>query len=260
MNSGYVRQQINSTLVRSVLSSKKVRLQFVFVENKDGKIQMSQRGDSPLSSKKRYLVRLPVRPPDKLIESMIDRVILLEKPLSRDQKQLFKEAITKHYSKVEERNLILPILALIKISPSALFHFLSNWKPYKQAMELFHSGSMGFEMIEHVIFRLVWATINDLSTIRNVPTGGDVQAAYVCGGNWSSQEPYPLLRLDWNTQEIIEYEAGFDTIHEYAGGEDDDIVEVETNPENCRVKITWRKQMNPFLEPGNLEQKNSSAR
>lgn len=52
-----------------------------------------------------------------------------------------------------------------------------------------------------------------------------------------------LLRLNWKNQEMIEYDAGFDTIHDYYG-DDDGVVEVETNPENCKVEISWKTEAN----------------
>jgi hypothetical protein len=182
-------------------------------------------------------------PPGTTIEEMSPKVIIHNDTLTEDQKEYIPKIIENHYRDVEEKTLILPILALLQISPGALRHFLSYWKPYVRdgSVLSFHSTSQGFEMIEHVLFRLVWNTINDISLTRSIPEMGNVSIAYVSGGNYHTGKPSPLLLLRCMDGLSFEYEAGFDTDHIYYG-DGADIVEIDTNPENCTVKIVCRKE------------------
>lgn len=254
MSHQYVRRQINSTLVRDTLSSKKINMPLLMkikkIKNQEvitGHFQNS----IPFS--------FPVMPPHTTIEEMSSKVIIHNDELTDDQIEDIPKIIENHYRDVEEKTLILPILALLQISPSALEHFLSDWKPYVRDENSisFSSVSQGFDMIEHVLFRLVWSTINDLSLTRAIPEMGDVRSAYISGGTYPASKLSPLLLLRYKDGLSFEYEAGFDTNHDYYVGESEeigengeipdfgesgDIVEIETNPENCSVKINWRKE------------------
>ena len=79
----------------------------------------------------------------------------------------------------------IPILYLIQISPSSLEYFLSDWKPWSVDGVL-SFDHMGFHSIEHVLFRLIWNAVNDLSIIRYIPSYDDIHAAYISGGNYST--------------------------------------------------------------------------
>lgn len=66
-----------------------------------------------------------------------------------------------------------------------------------------------------------------------------------------------LLQLSWQYEEIIGFEAGFDTEHLYtSGGEDGfsdgDVFEVTRNPENCWVR-TWYDRYPPMLDEDGIE-------
>ncbi|PJB97865.1 MAG: hypothetical protein CO079_05180 [Nitrosopumilales archaeon CG_4_9_14_0_8_um_filter_34_10] len=242
MNSRYARNQINSTLVRDILSSKKVEMPMLVkvrngIENQNARSENFQ--DSiPLS--------FPVMPSGATIKEMSSRVTIHDDKMTDDQKEIIPKIIEIHYQDIEEKILILPILALLQISPSALEYFLSDWKSYVRDENCmsFSSASQGFDMIEHVLFRLVWNTINDISLTRSIPEMGDVRAAYISGGNYNAGNPSPLLLLRCKDQLSIEYAAGFDSIHDYYG-DGSNIVEIETNPENCSVKINCRKEIPP---------------
>ncbi len=240
MTSQYARRQINSNLIRDILSSKKVEMPFFI---KMGKKIKKQKVDSKHFLGDSILLSFPVMPPGTTIEEMSPKVIIHNDTLTEDQKEYIPKIIENHYRDVEEKTLILPILALLQISPGALRHFLSYWKPYVRdgSVLSFHSTSQGFEMIEHVLFRLVWNTINDISLTRSIPEMGNVSIAYVSGGNYHTGKPSPLLLLRCMDGLSFEYEAGFDTDHIYYG-DGADIVEIDTNPENCTVKIVCRKE------------------
>ena len=138
------------------------------------------------------------------------------------------ESITsQYYEKVEERKIILPILSLILISPTALGYFLSDWKPY---IPEYGSSSRGIMQIEHMMFRLVWNAINDIAVTRNIPDNDFVANAYV-----SSKS---LLEIILRSGDSIRYDARFDTDRLYCG-DSGGIYEIETNPENCEINITW---------------------
>jgi len=251
MNSQYARRQISSTLVRDILSSKKVEMPLLMKVEKEIKNQEVDsrhfRDSIPFS--------FPVMPPGTTIEEMSSKVTIHNDKLTDDQKESIPKIIENHYRDTEEKTLILPILALLQISPSALEHFVSDWKPFEK--NAFFSSSQGFDMIEHVLFRLVWGAITDLSQIRGVPEKSNVYGAYVSGGTYPTGKPSPLLLLRCKDDLSFEYEAGFDTNHDYYGdeteeigesgeipdfGESGNIIEIETNPENCSVKINWKKE------------------
>lgn len=240
MNSQYARRHINSDLVRNILSTKKVEMPLYMktgTEIKNQEIVFEHLRDHvPIS--------FPVMPPHTKIDEMSSKVNVHSNELTDYQKEIIPNMIKNHYGDVEEKTLILPILALLQISPTALRHFLSNWKPYVRddGCISFSGSSQGFDMIEHILFRLVWGAITDLSMTRAVPEMGNVFMAEISGGNLPSGKPAPLLRILCHDHLSFEYEAGFDTNHLIYG---DELVEVVTNPENCNVKINWRKESGP---------------
>lgn len=240
MNSQYARRQINSSLVRNVLSTKKVEMPLYLktgTEIKNQEIVFERLRDHiPLS--------FPVMPSHAKIDEMSSKVIIHSNELTDYQKEIIPNIIENHYRDVEENTLILPILALLQISPTALIHFLSNWKPYVRDDDCisFSASSQGFDMVEHILFRLVWGAITDLSMTRAVPDRGNVFMAEISGGNLPSGKPAPLLRVLCHDNLSFEYEAGFDTNHLIYG---DELLEIVTNPENCSVKINWRKERGP---------------
>ncbi len=162
-----------------------------------------------------------------------------------------------NYSKIiKEQKTILPILALIQISPTALEYFLSDWKPYtgdKNNALFIHSTSQSVDMIEHVLFRLVWYTINDLSIIRRIYNNSFVLFVSVSGGKFKDiTEPFSLLHLICKDLYDIEYEAGFDNIDDHRRDDGRKFVKIEKiNPENGRVKITLKK-LTPISDDLNL--------
>jgi hypothetical protein len=235
MNSKYARRQINSNLVRHVLSSKKVVMPLIVKTKEENK----NRKRNAVSKHSRDLIplSLPIMPPDTKIAEMQSRVIMHKTKLADDQKETITKFVKNHYDNIEENAIISPILALLQISPSALRYFLSNWKPHLRGEGVtFFSTSLSFDMIEHVLFRLIWNAINDFSRVRVIPEWGIVHDAYVSGGNYPSGKSSPLLLLRCSDNLSIEYEAGFDSVHDYYG---DEVVEIKKTIGH--VKINWRK-------------------
>ncbi|MDW7727337.1 MAG: hypothetical protein SCH70_09590 [Candidatus Methanoperedens sp.] len=75
-------------------------------------------------------------------------------------------AISEHYNKWQENNLILPILILIKTSPNALGEFLNgDWAPRDD--KFIQDYLIG--PYESILEKLLFLTIGDLSTVRSYP-------------------------------------------------------------------------------------------
>jgi len=181
---------------------------------------------------------------DLVRKVLSSKVIPVQDDMSDNQKKNIKK-IAMNYSKIIiKENTILPILALIQISPTALEYFLSDWKPYTGDKNnvLFSFTSHGDNMIEHVLFQLVWSTIHDLSLIRRIYNNDFVLRALVSGGRFPMLESSSLLHLDCKEINSIEYEAGFDNIHDHRRYDGKKFVKIEKiNPKNGRVKITLKK-------------------
>lgn len=123
--------------------------------------------------------------------------------------------------------LTTPILSLVRTSPSALLEFLGEWSPNDNPTV----GTM--VPLEHVLFRLVFATLDDVSHARSVPGGdhGEIAQAAVCPpGPLGFRGASPLLTIRWVDGLVVAYRAAFDT-DELVYGEE--LVVVENNPENC---------------------------
>ncbi len=164
---------------------------------------------------------------------------------------LLDKAVQLHYGQIENRMLIRPIGALLQISPSALRTFEGNWEPYES--ESMTSGRP-IEMVEHLVYRLVFDTIGDLAASRNVPADcGVIRATVRPEESLAQRHEPPLLELLLKDGSIIGFDAGFDTDHEYYQGEDDcpeEISEFSRNPENCWVRIWWDHRGPNWREAG----------
>jgi hypothetical protein len=248
---------VTPEFIRGILSAKGVEIRY-FVDKrsgapllKDGKL----RGWNTLSLSDRVALCFPVARPGESVEMFKKDVqyFVSEDPLHPD---IFEELVKRHYDFLENRILIRPILALLQISPSALLEFLGDWEPHKT--DHMSCPCRGYEMVEHVLFRLVFATLGDLAITRTVPQGVDVTFAEVRPEHSRAQRHEPaLLQLSWKYEEIIGFEAGFDTEHLYtAGGEDGfsdgDVFEVTRNPENCWVRI-WFDRYPPMFDEDGIE-------
>src|SRR5690606_37374701 len=142
-----------------VLSSKKVEIRMVV------KMEKNQ-GADPDQTFHSILTSFPVMPAGGKVEDMRSKVVILNKIETEEEKAFVQEVILNHYSNKEMSLIIMPILFLLEISPTALEFFLGDWVPYENGLvhvfnnkDLFGkitvSGDLyGFEMIEHLLFRL----------------------------------------------------------------------------------------------------------
>ena len=158
-------------------------------------------------------------------------IVIRDVNFNGDKGQFLTIDIKEKLEKEFKESVVIPILALIKISPTALLRFIQEWKPY--GVE--YSGGPGIASIEHVLFRLIWDAANDLSITRAVPSNQEATYAYVGSANRPEKS---LLRIFWMPSKIIRYDVEFSTVEYYVGGEDsEDIAEVEINPEDAYVQI-----------------------
>ena len=186
----------------------------------------------------RLTMRLPVSP-DGSIPTGVSTRAWGDGPADEDRT---RDAVASYYKDFEEEKVVRPILTLLKISSTALDYFLGDWEPYKPETENFGNTSQGYAQIEHVLFRLIWAAVWDISITREVPDRLEVyQAAVRPEHSYTLNHPPPLLLVSLPESYELGYDAGYDTTHEYYGGEDGDAYEIESNPENCWVKIWGEK-------------------
>lgn len=139
--------------------------------------------------------------------------------------------IKQNLGKSMELNVCIPMLALISISPAALLKFIGEWQAYDD--ETYNGNELA--SIEHVVFRLIWDTVNDISIMRNVPDKAKIMFARV--GSLDPKDIYVLRILFWELNKDIRYNVEFSTEHEYYGGEGPDVYELEWNPASALVKI-----------------------
>ena len=153
---------------------------------------------------------------------------------------LTQEVLERHYFTIEPRVIVQPFLALAQVSREALAVLLGDWQVY-EPMGISNDGAI--DMVEHVLFRMVFAAIRDLSESRTVPDESVVREARVSGvSNLAQRHGPPLLEIVLKDNSIIGYNAGFDTSHLFYQGEDDgpeDVAEVMRNPEDCWVDVWW---------------------
>lgn len=231
-NSHFIRSLVNSNLVRDTLSSKNVVISKIKnLKNKKSKEELEK-------FKEMVSISFPIKPANYKTSQMFSIAKSHQDTTSTIQQKKIEKIIKEHYDNIEENEIILPILALIRISPTALEYFLSDWKPYIIEGTT-HYTSTGISAIEHVLFRLIWDAINDLSIIRDIPQNELVHSALVSGGGISSSKTSSLLEITLMDLSKIEYNAGFDTQRDYYG-DGENIVEIEINPENCRVNIIFK--------------------
>lgn len=229
--SQFIKSTVNSDFVRDKLFAKNVLIFKIINQEKN-------RDRHNLKFRNSVAVPFPIRPSKYRASQMLSIIKTVQKNTISEKQEKIEKIIKWYYNYIEEKEIILPILALIKTSPTALEYFLSDWNPHV-VDDMTHYTPEGIHTIEHVLFRLIWNTINDLSIIRDIPQNNLVSSALVYGGRYPSSKTTHLLEITLTDLSKIAYDAGFDTHHDYYG-DGENIVEIETNPENCRVKITYK--------------------
>ena len=217
MNSKYVQDSLTLDFVKYVLSKKNVIFRKVLHDDH----RNGDQKDSKMGT---------------LVECKFDEQFHLNvEEFSPDlgKKGRATDYLSGELAKYAERNVCLPILAMIKISPSALIRFIGDWVPF-EGYERSVTGDFTAS-IDHILFRLVWDTANDISIARNLPERSGYILSSVGG---IDAHITPILKIVVDDKRTINYYVEFSTVHEYYGGEAfDDISEITWNPENVRVKI-----------------------
>jgi len=129
--------------------------------------------------------------------------------------------IADHYSRREREKLILPILALIQISPNAMAEFLmADWAPSGTA-PLFSPEGTG--MMEYILFRLLFMAINDLAAVRSIEGDGVARMAWIRKSNNVLCESGgdALFTVSLGDGHLLFYDGGFDTFHDFLEPDDD---------------------------------------
>lgn len=231
LNCKYFQDNWNHHDVKEVLRYRKVKVHASRIQTNSKKGQES--------SSKWIAFSASFSPkPDGLIEE-IEFNFNNGKTLSDAQKTEF----VQEYSMDLEMKTLRPIAALLRISPNALLCFLNSWEPLKEESLSYSEGLSGLETVEHILYRLIWNAIYDLSLLKVVPERSGVSVAAVHSqlrrlpDHVLKKHGTPLLYLEsFNDNWIYGFETGFDTEHDYYG-DDENIVEVEKNPENAWVTI-----------------------
>ena len=233
-HSQFIKSLINSNFVRDVLATKNVVILKIINQDKNRKRQGLKKVKDSIS------ISLPIRPSNYKTSQMFSIVKPFQEDIISKQQEKIEKIIKEYYDNIEEKEIIRPILALIRTSPTALEYFLSDWKPYVVEDTTYYTPK-GIHTIEHVLFHMIWNTVNDLSIIRDIPQNDLISSALVSGGRYPNSKTVSLLEITLTNMSQIEYDAGFDTHHDYYG-DGRNIIEIETNPENCRVEIICKNR------------------
>lgn len=161
------------------------------------------------------------------IESLEDNEGIRRLDLSRNP-----SGIKCHYQVWEEEHVVLPILALIQISPRALVDFLlGSWQPCENK----RCNSNITAVIDHVIFRLLMRAIDDVAVSRRIPHLSLVGDAFLCYQTFSDHKP-TLFTLAMKDGRYVHFTATFNTRVNYYGDEDSSMSGFPfVNPESCWI-------------------------
>ena len=218
MSSLHVQKMLNEGFVKYILHSRNFIAKKMLPIN--GKV--TGKGDESIFTNKRTI---------EIFYNENGEIVIRGVNFNGDKDQFILINIKEKLEKELIESVVIPILTLIKISPTALLRFIQEWKPY----DMEYYGNSGIASIEHVLFRLIWDTANDLSITRAVPSNQEATNAYIGSANRPEKS---FLRVFWMPSKIIHYDVEFSTVKDYVVGEDsEDIQEVEINPENAYVQI-----------------------
>lgn len=134
------------------------------------------------------------------------------------------------FRKMEILKYELPILCLIKSSTNALVEFLTDWKPYIDGPLQLRTHTPSFDpntglllmnpirhvgSIEHLIFKLVFFTINDLIKYGKVLARDSIiEKVFIAGGRKRNTDIIsPILSMKLKNRETIDFFGGTDTEH-----------------------------------------------
>ncbi len=143
--------------------------------------------------------------------------------------------IRDYYGEYQEKHIILPILCLIQISPSALFEFLfSDWE--KRNGGAVKSGSPT-EPTDSLLFRLLLKATDDV--VQNVHFyDGNLLVRHVYFGETerNGERLSSLLTLGLKDGRLVVYEGGFNTDILEIALNDEDVIPISPNNENSNIR------------------------
>jgi hypothetical protein len=179
-------------------------------------------GDDGYWTSAEISLRLPVFPDSVPKEEQSASFHLLnKKELEQYPFILYNSSgIESHYRRWQYEKLVLPILVLVQISPSALAEFLcGDWKPYGSETPSFKPE--GTAMMEHTLFRLLFMAIGDLARTRSIAGEGIARMAWLRKSNnmISDTDQDALFTVSLSNCRNIYYDGGFDTVHDFYGSE-----------------------------------------
>lgn len=250
LSSQFARAYVTPSMVRTEFARRKIVMNVSFDAPRE--LWRPHEMTGPFAGR-RFSLRLRVAAPDDdvstLVAAALDDIQMSERNLEPSAIKFLEQCAREHYASGENEKLIVPVTALCQTSPRALLDLLVKWDPYP--LDMTQTPEIG--MVEHVLFRMVFDAVQDLSITRNTPEGVDVTFATVGPENGGCvPESSTLLELDWRYDHRIGFAAGFDTDHALVFGEDVEAggVESERNPENAWVKIAWTKvPLLGFMDP-----------
>ena len=138
-------------------------------------------------------------------EENIAEISALNKKLFDDYPNLKHNfsAISEHYKKWQEQNLVVPFLILIKTSPSALGDFINgDWTPSEH--KLCQDNLIG--PFENILEKLLFLTIGDLSAAGAYPENNFINNVYmrpeIIKLNGDKEDKLLACRYDYNLREL----------------------------------------------------------
>jgi hypothetical protein len=205
MSSLHVQKMLNEGFVKFILHSRNFIINELVPVTETDACRVDERS---------FKNKLPV----EIFYNKTGEIVIRVLNFNGNKEQYSTVNIKEKLEKQLTERVIIPILGLIKISPTALLRFVQEWKPY----DVGYYGGAEIASIEHVLFRLIWDAANDISITRAVPYNQKATAAYVGSANKPEKS---FLEVFWMPDKIIRYDVEFSTVEDYVGGEDSEEIE-----------------------------------
>ena len=125
----------------------------------------------------------------------------------------FSSVINEHYDIWQREKIILPLLALCRASPKALFEFIFGEWEYREPKGWYSSDTLG--NLDYGLFRILFTAISDIALTRYVPV--DVENVVMRPPYSTPDGQYPLLMIPFRNFITVYYDGGFDTSEIYIG-------------------------------------------
>ena len=153
--------------------------------------------------------------------------------------------LERYFDLYQEGRIVLPILSLIQISPSALKEFLfGNWMDPQ-----FRTRSRGrvTDPIEGLMFRLVFSVADDIISDQSILDSNFAIADNVVFGRPEDAEGSSpaLMIINLKDSRNLIFEGGFTTDIQFIALNDEDVVPCTTNKENSWIKTSLTGTLSP---------------